>query len=616
MSYRSLFPLAAAGLLACAQGPLPAPVDAHSLSRPDQVLVQHVSLDLNLDFEGQRVHGRATLELERIDTGAPLILDTHGLVIEAVRGADGGERQWTLGKEQGRLGRALSIQLIGDDAAVSVLYSSGEGAEALQFLVPSQTDGGQQPFLFTQGQAILTRSWIPLQDSPAVRITYDATIRAPRDLTVLMSAGSRNGPTPVLEGSKDVAPTDLWRFRMENAIPSYLIALACGELASHDVSERCAIWAEPGVLASAAAEFADVERMVQCAEGLFGAYQWGRYDLLVLPPAFPYGGMENPTLTFLTPTTIAGDQSLVSIIAHELAHSWSGNLVTNATWEDFWLNEGFTVYCEGRIMEELYGQERANMEGLLAWQNLEQELKALEPWQTVLNIDLAGHHPDDGFSGVPYNKGALFLKRVEECVGREALDPVLEEWFSAGSFQSRSTQEWRTYLLEAFPDLSAQMDVGEWLDAPGLPSDAPRPESDALTRVDGELQRLAEGSPCSELNSDGWVTGQWLRFLNGLPVGIGAKAMAELDLNFGFGVNGNSEILFAWLRLAIREGYSKADERLEEFLTTVGRRKFLMPLYEELCATPEGRARAEIIYRKARPGYHAVSAISLDSLFD
>jgi aminopeptidase N len=537
-------------------------------------------------------------------------------VIEAVRGADGGERQWTLGEEQGRLGRALSIHLVEDEAAVSVLYSSGEGAEALQFLAPSQTDGGKQPFLFTQGQAILTRSWIPLQDSPAVRVTYDATIRAPRDLTVLMSAGSRNGPTPVLEESKDAAPTDLWRFRMENAIPSYLIALACGELASHDVSERCAIWAEPGVLSSAAAEFADVERMVQSAEGLFGAYQWGRYDLLVLPPAFPYGGMENPTLTFLTPTTIAGDQSLVSIIAHELAHSWSGNLVTNATWEDFWLNEGFTVYCEGRIMEELYGQERANMEGLLAWQNLEQELKTLEPWQTVLNIDLTGHHPDDGFSGVPYNKGALFLKRVEECVGREALDPVLEEWFRAGSFQSRSTHEWRTYLLEAFPDLPAQMDVDQWLDAPGLPSDAPRPESDALTRVDGQLLHLAEGSACSDLNCDGWVTGQWLRFLNGLPVGIGAKAMAELDQNFGFGANGNSEILFAWLRLAIREGYSNADERLEQFLTTVGRRKFLMPLYEELCATPEGRARAEIIYRKARPGYHSVSAISLDSLFD
>ncbi len=616
MSYRSPLTFAAAGLLACAPGTVSTPVDAHSLARPDQVRVQHVSLDLNLDFEGQRVHGRATLGLERIDTGAPLILDTHELLIEAVRGADGGERQWTLGEEQGRLGCALTIQLVEDEDEISVIYSSGPGAEALQFLAPSQTDGGRQPFLFTQGQAILTRSWIPLQDSPAVRATYDATIRAPRGLTVLMSAGSRNGPTPVLKESADSAPTDLWRFRMENAIPSYLIALACGDLVSHDVSERCAIWAEPGVLSSAAAEFADVERMVQSAEGLFGAYQWGRYDLLVLPPAFPYGGMENPTLTFLTPTTIAGDQSLVSIIAHELAHSWSGNLVTNATWEDFWLNEGFTVYCEGRIMEELYGEERANMEGLLAWQNLEQELKALEPWQTVLNIDLAGHHPDDGFSGVPYNKGALLLKRVEECVGREALDPVLEEWFSAGSFQSRSTDEWRKYLLGAFPDLPEQMDLDEWLDAPGLPADAPRPVSDALTKVDGELQRFTQGVAPAELDCAGWVTGQWLRFLNGLPADMGVKAMAELDQTFGFGANGNSEILFAWLRLAIREGYTDADASLEQFLTTVGRRKFLMPLYEELCATPEGRARAEVIYRKARSGYHAVSAISLDKLFD
>ena len=616
MSPRYPLSLAAAALLACTPESVSAPVDAHSLARPDQVRVRHLSLDLNLDFEDKRVHGRATLTLERTDPGAPVILDTHGLVIEGVRGADGGERQWALGDEQGRLGRALTVQLVEDEDEVSVIYSSGPGAEALQFLAPSQTDGGKWPFLSPQGQAILPRSWIPLQDSPAVRMTYDATIRAPRDLTVLMSAGSRNGPTPVLEESTDSAPTDLWRFRMENAIPSYLIALACGDLASHDVSKRCAIWAEPGVLSAAAAEFADVERMVQSAEGLFGAYQWGRYDLLVLPPAFPYGGMENPTLTFLTPTTIAGDQSLVSIIAHELAHSWSGNLVTNATWEDFWLNEGFTVYLERRIMEELYGEERANMERLLAWQNLEQELKALEPWQTVLNIDLAGHHPDDGFSGVPYNKGALFLKRVEACVGREALDPVLEEWFRAGSFQSRSTDEWRRYLLQAFPNLSGQMDLDEWLNAPGLPADAPRPVSDALTRVDGQLQRLAQGSAPADLDCDGWVTGQWLRFLTGLPEGIGVQVMGQLDQTFGFGASGNSEILFSWLRLAIREGYSDADERLEQFLTTIGRRKFLMPLYEELCATPKGRARAEAIYRKARPGYHAVSAISLDALFD
>jgi hypothetical protein len=274
------------------------------------------------------------------------------------------------------------------------------------------------------------------------------------------------------------------------------------------------------------------------------------------------------------------------------------------------------VYLERRIMEELYGEERANMERLLAWQNLEQELKALEPWQTVLNIDLAGHHPDDGFSGVPYNKGALFLKRVEVCVGREALDPVLEEWFRAGSFQSRSTDEWRRYLLQAFPNLPEQMDLDEWLDAPGLPADAPRPVSDALTRVDGQLQRLAQGSAPADLDCDGWVTGQWLRFLTGLPEGIGVQVMGQLDQTFGFGANGNSEILFSWLRLAIREGYSDADERLEQFLTTIGRRKFLMPLYEELCATPKGRARAEAIYRKARPGYHAVSAISLDALFD
>jgi len=578
--------------------------------------VQHVSLDLALDFSGERVHGRATLTLDRSDPAAPLILDSYRLQIESVRAEDGSERQWALGEDRGRLGRALTIQLEDGDREVSVTYASGEDAEALQFLTPAQTDGGQQPFLFTQGQAILTRSWIPLQDSPAVRVTYDATIRAPRGLTVLMSANSRNGPTPVLEEAPGSGSSDLWRFRMDHPIPSYLIALACGELASHDVSERCAIIAEPGVLAAAAAEFADVERMVQSAERLFGEYRWGRYDLLVLPPAFPYGGMENPTLTFLTPTAIAGDQSLVSIIAHELAHSWSGNLVTNATWDDFWLNEGFTVYFERRIMEALYGSDRANMERLLAWQGLEQEIQQLEPWQTVLHIDLGDHHPDDGFSGVPYNKGALFLRRVEECVGRAALDRVLGEWFDAGAFEARTTDQWRLFLLDAFPDLQSKMDLDEWLTAPGLPADAPRPQSSALSKVDDQLLRLREGTHPADLDCSDWATSQWLRFLNGMPEGAGAQTMAQLDQTFGFGETGNNEILFAWLRLAIQERYSAMDDRLEQFLMTIGRRKYLKPLYEQLCATPEGRARAEAIYERARPGYHAVSAISLDSIFD
>lgn len=607
-------------LIACGGEPVwPATVtDPHSFSRPSEVRVTHVKLDLTLDFEARLVRGRATLLLQRTDLDAPLVLDTQALDVASVTGADHSPRAFDLGEPVGRLGRPLTIQLDALDSEISVEYATTRAGEALQFLGPEQTAGGEHPFLFTQGQAILTRSWIPLQDSPGVRVTYDATIVAPRPLSVLMSAGSRAGPLDLVREAGPRPDLALWRFRMVQPIPSYLIALACGELEERALSARCSIWAEPDLIAAAADEFAENEAMVQAAEKLFGPYRWGRYDVLVLPPAFPYGGMENPTLTFLTPTAIAGDRSLVSIIAHELAHSWSGNLVTNATWSDFWLNEGFTVYFERRIMQELYGERRVAMERLLDFRALERELAELEPWQTVLHVDLEGHHPDDGFSGVPYQKGALVLHRLEELFGRERLDRFLTSWFDEHAFTSQTTAAWVAFLqltlLDAEPELAAQFDLDLWLEQPGLPPDAPRPVSDALDTVDSELRSLAAGTAPGELATEGWVTQQWLRFLDGLSEDLGPEGMQALDAAFGFGSSGNNEILASWLKLGIRHGYSALDARLEQFLMNVGRRKFLMPLYKELCSTPAGRERAQEIYARARPRYHAVSAISLDAV--
>jgi len=409
-----------------------------------------------------------------------------------------------------------------------------------------------------------------------------------------------------------------FRFRMDRPIPPYLIALACGKLEFRKISERCGVWAEPSVVDRAREEFADTEKMVQAAESLFGPYRLGRYDLLVLPPSFPFGGMENPCLTFVTPTVIAGDRSLVSLIAHELAHSWSGNLVTNATWSDFWLNEGFTVYFEGRIMERIYGTERARMEAQVDLAELEREMKDLPPRDQILHIDLSGRNPDDGVTDVPYVKGALFLTRLEEIFGRGRFDRFLRSYFDSHAFRSIDTEQFVTYLEKVLfaqdRDLARQIDLAKWLGQPGLPGDAPRAQSKALADVDRQIERFEQGAAPAELETRGWVTHQWLHFLEGIAGKLDAGAMAKLDAEFHLTPTGNAEVLDTWLRLAIANGYAPADARLEEFLLTVGRRKYLEPLYKELAKSEAGLARAKAIYARARPRYHALAATTIDAV--
>jgi leukotriene-A4 hydrolase len=583
------------------------PMDIHSHAEPGRVRVTHVSLDLVADFNAHRLNGTAELSIERFDSAAPLVLDQQGLAIQDVRGSDGKPRAFQIGAEHDKLGSALTIALAPGDRAVKVTYATTADSLALQWLAPEQTADRKRPFLFTQGQAVLTRTWIPIQDSPGVRITYDAAIRAPDGLTAVMSAEQ-------LGKGNDGA----FHFRMNHPIPCYLIALAIGDLKFEPISPRCGIWAEPSVVRGARDELDDTEKMVKSAEELFGPYRWGRYDLIILPPSFPFGGMENPCLTFATPTILAGDKSLVSLVAHELAHSWSGNLVTNATWRDFWLNEGFTVYFEQRIMERVYGAERAVMEEQLSKADLIREMADLAPRDQVLHIDLTGRHPDDGFSGVPYNKGALFLMRLEQVFGRERFDRFLTGWFDGHPFQSVTTETFLAYLdRELFATdrgLAARIDLDAWLREPGLPKDCPDPRSPLLATVDKQIEVWKQTGDPARLETRGWVTQQWLHFLEGVGGSLDIPQMAKLDGAFHWTDTKNSEVLCVWLRLAIERKYSAADRTLDVFLMNVGRRKFLEPLYKQLAKTPEGLEKARQIYQRARPRYHAVSQGTLDEI--
>jgi aminopeptidase N len=396
------------------------------------------------------------------------------------------------------------------------------------------------------------------------------------------------------------------QFKIQRPIPSYLISLAVGELEFRPLGERAGVFAEPALADAARREFADTEAMMRAVEEMYGPYRWGRYDLLVLPPSFPYGGMENPCLTFATPTILAGDKSLVSLVAHELAHSWSGNLVTNATWSDFWLNEGFTVYLERRIVEKVYGREREAMEAMLGRRELDREMASLPEKDRVLYLPLEGRDPDDGVTLVPYEKGALLLRTIEREVGRERFDAFLRAYFDHFAFQSITTTQWLDYIGRELP---TSVPLEDWLYQPGIPQGAAEPHSDAFSRIAAAAAEWQQGKP---IETGRWTTQEWLHFLRILE----NPDLARLDRDFHFSESGNSEIQNQWLLMSIRSGYEPAFLALERFLYSVGRRKFLKPLYTELLKTPEGRDRAKRIYQQARPGYHPIAQTTIDALMN
>jgi len=582
----------------------------------DAFVTKHLSLDLTADFEAKTLRGTAELQLERRDPRATeLVLDTRDLQIQKAETASG-SGSWTatmfrLDPPTPAFGSALRVTVPAAADRVRITYASSPSAKGLQWLTPAQTSGKKQPFLFSQAQAIQARSFIPLQDTPGVRMTYDATIRVPKDLVAVMAAEA----TPGEKGS------GVFQFRMPQAIPSYLIALAVGDLTFKAMSDRTGVWAEPAVVDAAAREFEDTEQMIKTTEALYGPYRWGRYDLLVLPPSFPFGGMENPRVTFATPTVIVGDKSLVALVAHELAHSWSGNLVTNATWSDFWLNEGFTTYLERRIVEVVYGKRLAEMERVIGLRDLAQSrADVTSPGDRTLQPDLKGRDPDDAYSVVPYEQGALFLSFLEAKFGRETFDQFLRRWFDEHAFQSVSTEQFLAFLtknlLSAHPGVVTDAQVQEWLHTEAIPSFAVMPTSDALVKVEQARDAWLNGGSIDALakTASAWSTQEWVHFIDSLPRKMSAEKLTALDRQLKLTESPNAEIAHVWFRLAISNRYSAAYPAMERYMVHIGRRKLIVPLYRDLVATPEGKSLAVKIYAKARDGYHPVAQSTVDAL--
>lgn len=584
--------------------------DPHSYAKPAEVAVKHLHLDLAADFTTKTLSGTAELTLDNKTASNELWLDTKDLDIQKVWLDGKQETSFELGKEDEHLGQSLKITITPTTQKVKIQYATSADAKALQWLEPAQTSGKKHPFLFSQSQAILARTWIPLQDGPGVKFTYTATIKTDPKLMVLMSA----------ENDTTLHPDGVYSFNMPQAIPSYLMAITIGNFEYRNLGPDCGVYAEPEMIEKSAWEFVDLQKMINSAGELYGPYAWGKYDVIVLPPSFPFGGMENPRLTFATPTIIAGDRSLVSLIAHELAHSWSGNLVTNATWDDFWLNEGFTVYFERRIMEKIYGRELSEMMASLALGELKNTIADFGDTSadTHLKLDLTGRDPDDGVSDIAYEKGYFFLRNIEEAVGMEKWDAFVKKYFSTYSFKTMNTEDFLVYLdeqlLHGDAALKEKLQIDKWVYGPGLPANCPTPKSGEFDKVMAQVTAFTNGKKAAELDTKSWMTQHWQYFLRNLPKPLTGEQMKDLDNAFHFTNSGNSEIACDWFVLAIEGNYQTAYPKMEEFLIAVGRRKFLKPLYGKLAQTPEGKAWALKVYAKARPGYHSVSTSTIDDM--
>jgi leukotriene-A4 hydrolase len=583
--------------------------DEHSFSKPNDAVVKHLDLEIKVDFELQSISGKATWTIDNTSKGNTILFDTNTLNITKVTlGDDEKVAEYCMGTEVEFHGKPMHITIDANTTKVNIYYNTTKDAVALQWLKPEQTADKKKPFLFSQGESIWSRTWIPCQDSPGIRFTYNAKVTVPNDLMAVMSATN----------PQQKNDTGIYTFKQDKPIPSYLMAIAVGDLQFQTINNRTGVYAEPSQIKKAHWEFAELGKMVQVAEKLYGPYRWGRYDVLVLPPSFPYGGMENPNLTFLTPGLLAGDRSLTSILAHELGHSWSGNLVTNATWDDIWLNEGFTTYVEHRIGEAVFGVKEAKMQDVFSRKVLSQNIEEYGKTNpdTRLKVNTTGRNPDEGLSDIPYEKGYAFLQTIEASVGRDKMDTFLKDYFNAHAFQSITTEDFVKYfkekLLKSDNALANKIKLDEWIYQPGIPSNIIVPISKDFNTIDS-IQATWRKTGIKGLSNIIKSTNEKQYFIDHLPEDITTKEMTDLDAEFHFSDQGNFVIKRQWFVIAIKHQYQPAYPAIEAFMIATSRTGSLQTLYKEMVKTPQGKVWAKSIFEKAKPGYHKTTVQDLQN---
>lgn len=592
--------------------------DPHSYSNIDEIHTTHLNLELDVNFENKTIYGVARHTMENLKDADTAVFDIKALDIKKVTLGDKDEiaTDFVIGKEDPLKGQPLYVKLKPGTKQVNIYYQTTEETEAIDWLPKELTSGKKYPYMYTQGQAILTRSWIPIQDTPKNRITYSATVKVPSGLLAIMSA---NNP-------KEKNKEGVYTFKMKQPIPAYLIAIAVGDMVYTPLGDNCGVYSEPELAEACAYEFVDLPKMISAAESLYGKYQWDQYDLAILPYSFPFGGMENPRLTFANPTIIAGDRSSVYVIAHELAHSWSGNLVTNATWNDFWLNEGFTVYFENRIMEKIYGEEIAEILRVIEFQELQATLNVIEesehPEDSQLKLELDDRNPDEGMTEVAYIKGAFFLRTLEKAVGRKKFDEFLKNYFDKHAFETIGTEGFIDYLnKELLEPNNVSFNVEEWIYRPGLPENCVKVSSKRLDNMSAYAEKLNNGEDIFAHELKGvkrtdYTTQEWQAFIRGISDTIAPEVLQNVDKHLEFKSSGNRALMSEWFALCVKAHNKDVRPEMKAHLVKVGRRWFIEGIYQALKDSddPDDLKWAKEVFDEAKENYHYVSKTTIEEI--
>lgn len=606
--------------------------DNHSYSNIKQIRTKHLHLELDVNFDNKTIYGIARHEMENFGADTA-IFDISGLEIQKITLGKGTEKEtdFMIGQwdKDSIFGQPLLVNITKKTKYINIYYKTTKRSTALEWLTPAMTVGKKHPYLFTQGQTILTRTWIPVQDSPSNRFTYSAAVKVPSSLMAVMSA----------KNSDKKSKTGNYTFNMPQPIPCYLIALVVGDLTYHKLGENCGIFTEPKLVKACDYEFRELPQMVKVADSLFGKYEWGQYDVLVLPYSFPYGGMENPRLTFINPTILSGDRSLVNVLAHELAHSWSGNLVTNSSWDDMWLNEGVTTYFENEIIEAMYGKEMADMIALIDFQNLEPLLVEIAnsnyPEDSQLKLKITDRSPDDVLNEVSYVKGEFFFKTLEQKVGRAKMSAFFKRYIKHFAFKTVNTEQFVQFLnKELLIPNNISFNTDEWLYNQGMPSNCVKIRSQRFSEMKKLAQRFAAGEDIfkkevkwvkvpgrkkrvkhvKQLKRSDYITQEWQVFIRSLPPKCDLELLRKLDRNLDFKNWNNAEVASEWMILGIRSNYDEIRPQIKRFLQKTGRCKFLNPIYLELSKDLDDKIWARKVAEKAIEAYHPVAAMRIKQL--